>query len=192
MKTTPTAPAVTSAPSLSTPRAQEPRSVDRSGDSETSSSDIEANALKHKKTKCKDRSARGLEFQRKEVIGRAYIHYKLRIMTQEPWTRLDIQAVEAWGDACDDLGVGFDLAPRAQEQELVSSLHVCNYYQSCCTRLGNAHPKCVEQPRPLRVSSCLGNMVSRTVNRRKSRPTIATSLPSCSSGGHSHTLLVCW
>lgn len=117
MKTT--APAVTSAPSLSTPQAQEPRSVDRSGDSETSSSDIEANAPKRKKTKRKDRSARALEFQRKEVIGRAYIHYKLRIMTQEPWTRLDIQAVEAWGDACDDLGVGFDLAPRAQEQELI-------------------------------------------------------------------------
>ncbi|EED78869.1 predicted protein [Postia placenta Mad-698-R] len=83
------------------------------------SSDTDSNKDKPKKRRRKDCSARALELERKEIIEVAYIHYKLQIMTWEPWTRLDQQAVEAWGDASEELGVGYVFDPRTQECTLI-------------------------------------------------------------------------
>ncbi|KII91100.1 hypothetical protein PLICRDRAFT_28925, partial [Plicaturopsis crispa FD-325 SS-3] len=75
-----------------------------------------------KKKKVADRSARGIEGDRKIVLERSFDYLKIAICTETPFPdidggELDEMVLTAWDTACDELG--FDEPPTTTEMKLI-------------------------------------------------------------------------
>ncbi|KAG2113452.1 uncharacterized protein F5147DRAFT_571379, partial [Suillus discolor] len=64
-------------------------------------------------------SARNIEKKRKHVLELSYLHFKLNIATNQPFTdvvgELDVHAADAWQKACDELCIDMEIDPIDQQ-----------------------------------------------------------------------------